>query len=173
MLPFCDRCVRVPRDKYPPSHIRGIPVPHEPTTIGGHLRLRRLQLKILQSQAASKLGVSTVTMSRWERDAAYPTWPFQPLIAAYLGYDPFTNPAFGHPGGNKSQFVAILSSDAPENLGLQIVAECIKARKTRKEFARKLGISPKTVWNWQTGRRRPSRAVLKRVSKLLGYQEDE
>jgi transcriptional regulator with XRE-family HTH domain len=166
-LPFCDRCVRVPRDKYPPSHIRGIPVPHEPTTIGGHLRRRRLQLKILQSQAAAKLGVSTVTMSRWEPDAVYPTWHFQPRIAAYLGYHPFTDPALGSPKGNETKFVAFLSSEAAENLGERIVAACIKARKTRKEFARKLGLSPKTVRNWQTGRRRPSSALLRRISKLI------
>lgn len=167
-MPFCDRYVRVPRDKYPPSHIRGIPVPHQPTTIGGHLRRRRLQLKFLQSQAASKVGVSTVTMSRWERDTVYPTWPFQPRIAEYLGYDPFTDPALGSPKGNETEFVAILSPEAPDNLGQRIVLQSIKARMTRKEFARKLRLSPKTVWNWQTGRRQPSESLLRRISKLIG-----
>jgi len=119
-LPFCDRHVCIPRFKYLPAHNRGIPVPKEPTTIGGHLRRRRLQLKLLQSQAASKLGVSTVTMSRWERDAVYPTWHFQPRIAAYLGYDPFTDPSLGSPKGNETQFVAILSSGSPTNIGQRI-----------------------------------------------------
>ena len=91
-LPFCDRRVRVPREKYLPSHNRGIRVPKTPTTIGGHLRKRRLQLKILQSEAARRLQVSTVTLSRWERDTRYPTWPLQPRVVEYLGYDPFNNP---------------------------------------------------------------------------------
>ena len=38
------------------------------TPFGGHLRRRRLQLKLHQWQAAQKLNVSTVTLSRWECD---------------------------------------------------------------------------------------------------------
>ena len=77
------------RAKYLPSHNRGIPVPKEPTTIGGHLRRRRLQLKIHQSQAARRLAVSAVTLSRWECDKVFPTAPFHAQIVAYLGHDPF------------------------------------------------------------------------------------
>ena len=79
----------ISRDKYLPSHNRGIQVPNEPTTVGGHLRRRRLQLKIHQSQAARLLRVSTVTLSRWECDKVFPTAPHQPKIVAYLGHDPF------------------------------------------------------------------------------------
>jgi len=93
MLPFCDRILDVSRDKYLPSHNRGIPVPKEPTTIGGHLRRRRLQLRIFQLEAAHRLGVSTVSLSRWECDKVYPTVPHHPRIVAYLGYDPFERPA--------------------------------------------------------------------------------
>jgi transcriptional regulator with XRE-family HTH domain len=107
-------------------------------------------------------------MSRWERGTVYPTWYFQPRIAAYLGYDPFTDPALGAPKGNETQFVANLSPEGFDNLGQRIVAECIKARQTRKEFARKLGLSPKTIWNWKTGRRQPSGAAVKRIAGLLG-----
>lgn len=66
-----------------------MPVPRQPTTIGGHLRKRRLQLKIFQAQAARLLRVSTVTLSRWECDKVFPTTPHQPQIVACLGYDPF------------------------------------------------------------------------------------
>src|SRR5256885_1672206 len=59
--PFCDRVVSIPQSRYLPSRNRGIPVPKQPTTIGGHLRKRRLQLQIHQSEAAAKLKVSTVT----------------------------------------------------------------------------------------------------------------
>jgi transcriptional regulator with XRE-family HTH domain len=88
-LPFCDRVVSVSRDKYLPSHNRGIPVPKEPTTIGGHLRRRRLRLKIFQPEAARRVGVSTVSLSRWECDKVFPTNPHHAKISAYLGYDPF------------------------------------------------------------------------------------
>jgi hypothetical protein len=52
MLPCYERTVRISRDKYLSSRNRGIQVPKEPTTIGGHLGRRRLQLKIFQPEAA-------------------------------------------------------------------------------------------------------------------------
>ena len=81
--------MHISRAKYLPSHNRGIPVPKQPQTIGGHLRRRRLQLKILQSEAAQKLQVSTRTLSLWECDNVFPTAPFHTHIAAYLGFNPF------------------------------------------------------------------------------------
>jgi hypothetical protein len=89
MLPFCDRTVRIPRDRYLPSRNRGIPVPKDPTTVGGHLRKRRLQLRIFQSQAARRLRVSLVSLSKWECDKIFPTAPHHPRIVEYLGYNPF------------------------------------------------------------------------------------
>jgi DNA-binding XRE family transcriptional regulator len=65
-------------------------------------------LKIHQAEAARILKVSSVTLSRWECDKVYPTWPHQPSVIAYLGYDPFTNPALGRPKGNETPFVAFL-----------------------------------------------------------------
>jgi hypothetical protein len=88
-LPFCESRICIPRDKYLPSHIRRIPVPKHPTTIGGYLRRRRLQLKIYQPEASRILRVSTVTLSRWECDKVAPTPPHYRRIAAYLGFDPF------------------------------------------------------------------------------------
>src|SRR5438874_5067579 len=89
MLPLCDRILRTSRKEFLPLHNRGIPVPTQPTTIGGHLRRRRMQLEIFQPEAARMLGVSTVTLSRWECDKIYPTCDFHQRIVTYLGYDPF------------------------------------------------------------------------------------
>jgi DNA-binding transcriptional regulator YiaG len=93
MLPLYERSMRISRDKYLPSHNRGTQVPKEPTTVGGHLRRRRLQLKIFQPEAARRLAVSTVSLSRWECDKVFPTAPHHPQIANYLGFDPFTEAA--------------------------------------------------------------------------------
>jgi DNA-binding transcriptional regulator YiaG len=81
--------MRIARDKYLPSRNRGIQVPKEPTTIGGHLKRRRLQLKIFQPEAARRLAVSTVSLSRWECDKVFPTAPHHPQIVEYLGFNPF------------------------------------------------------------------------------------
>jgi transcriptional regulator with XRE-family HTH domain len=126
-LPFCERVVCASRAKYLPSKNRGIPVPKEPNTIGGHPRRRRLQLGISQSEAASRPGVSTVTLSRWECDKVYPAWAQQPSVIAHLGgYDPFTNPALGRPGGNETKDVVFLSPQQPANIGEMIMQYAIK-----------------------------------------------
>ena len=155
------------RAKYLPSRNRGIPVPREPKTIGEHLRRRRLELGIFQSEAARKLGVSTVTLSRWECGKVYPTWPQQPAVAAYLGFNPFTNPTLGSPKGNERSGVAILSPKSSDNIGQAIIRHCMKARKTRKQAAKEMGLSPKTVWNWVTGRRQPNARLRARVLEFL------
>jgi hypothetical protein len=136
MLPFYERVVSVSRAKYLPSRNRGIPVPKEPKTIGEYLRKRRLELGIFQSKASWILGVSTVTLSRWECDKVYPTWPKQPAVTAYLGFNSFTNPALGSPKGNEPHGVAFLSPEAPANIGQAIISHGIKARKTRQQFAK-------------------------------------
>ena len=92
-MPFCESRICIPRDKYLPSHIRRIAAPKHPSTIGGHLRRRRLQLKIYQPEVAWLLQVSTVTLSRWECDKVAPTPPHYDRIAAYLGFDPFAKEA--------------------------------------------------------------------------------
>ena len=84
MLPFCDRIVSVPRDKYLPSRIRGVPVQTDRNSLGRHLRRRRLQLKIFQLEAARRIKVSNRTLSLWECDRLYPTWFYWPRIIAYL-----------------------------------------------------------------------------------------
>ena len=74
-----------------PLTIRGIPIPKNPTTIGGHLRRHRARLRLHRSEASYSLGVSTVTLSRWECDKVFPRVQFHRQIIEYLGYDPFEN----------------------------------------------------------------------------------
>ena len=167
MLPFCDRHVRVSRDKYLPSHNRGIPVPKQPQTIGGHLRKRRLQLKILQSDAAHRLGVSTVSMSKWERDKIYPSWPHQPRIVEYLGNDPFTDPALGRPKGNETKAVAFLSQTAPDSIASSLRKHRLALRKNQKEFAKELRVEARTLRDWEAGRHRPCHRLRELLLTIL------
>ena len=167
MLPCGDRTIRILRSRYLPSYNRGIPVPKEPSTIGGHLRRRRLELGIHQSEAARRLKVSLVTLSKWERDKIYPAWAHQPTIAAYLGFNPFTNPALGSPKSNKSRDVAILSPNASLNIGQRIIKRALELRKNLQEIAKDLGVSPKTIWNWEANRRKPNATLEQRIERLL------
>jgi transcriptional regulator with XRE-family HTH domain len=164
MLPFSERIINVSRDNYLPSHNRGIPVPKEPKTIGDHLRKRRLQLGIHQSEAARRLGISTVTLSRWECDKVYPTWQQQPIIIKYLGYDPFTDPVLGRPTGNERSGVAALSSEAPKNLGESIRETRLQMRKTCNQLATEIGVDVKTLRGWESGEHQPIPNLLRRLT---------
>src|SRR6202042_1777084 len=84
MLPFCDRRVTVARKDVAPVWTRSFPIAKEPTTLGQHLKKKRFLAGIRQREAAVKLGVSTLTMSLWERDRVYPSWAYQPILIAYL-----------------------------------------------------------------------------------------
>ena len=170
MLPFCDRVVSVPRSKHLPSRNRGIPVPKQPTTLGGHLRKRRLQLKLFQAEAARNLNVSTRTMSLWECDRLCPVWDYWPRIVEYLGFDPFTDSALGRPKGNESPVVASLSRDHSKSLGQRIIARRLAMRKSCTECAKELGVCVKTLHGWETERHRPSRQQAKRIANYFGFK---
>jgi transcriptional regulator with XRE-family HTH domain len=167
MLPFEYCKTHVSRDQYLPSRNRGIEVSKRPETIGGHLRKRRLQLGLYQKEAARRLGVSTVALSRWECDKVYPAWAQQPAIIDYLGYNPFTNPALGSPHSNEASSVAFLSQDAPDDIGKMIMKKRIEMRKTRKGLAKELGISIKTISNLEMNRRMPRLKMLTRIQNAL------
>jgi transcriptional regulator with XRE-family HTH domain len=80
-LPFCHAELRAPKpksDHYP----KGI------STLGDHIRKRRLDLKLLQMQVAEQIGVDEATVTNWERNATIPALRFIPAIIQFLGYDP-------------------------------------------------------------------------------------
>jgi transcriptional regulator with XRE-family HTH domain len=166
-LPFCERTMNVSRNDIAPVWTRSFPISKEPKTIGELLRKRRFDLGIRQLQAAERLMVSQLTLSLWEMDKVYPTWAYQPRLAEYLGYDPFTNPALGGPKGNETQkrpFVAVLAPTGPVTLLQRIIPRRLELRKNRKQCAKELGVSVKTLWGWETGLWEPSACNLKRVS---------
>jgi len=55
-------------------------------------------------------------------------WANQPRIVAYLGYNPFTDPAVGRPRGNETIGVAFLSQSGPLSLGQQIMKRRLEMR---------------------------------------------
>jgi transcriptional regulator with XRE-family HTH domain len=170
MLPFCDRVVSVPRKDVAPVWTRSFPIAKEPTTLGQHLKKKRFLAGVRQREAALKLGFSARTLSLWECDRIYPSWAFQPLLIAYLGYDPFTEPTLGSPKRNETSCVALLSPDAPITVGQKIKQSRLKLRKTRKQMALELGVSVKTLWGWETNRRKPATLGQKQIAKLLQWE---
>jgi DNA-binding XRE family transcriptional regulator len=115
---------------------------------------------------AVKLGVSARTLSLWECDRIVPAWAFQPRLIAYLGHDSFTGLTPGKPKNNETSCVAFLAQDAPVTTGEKIKQLRLKLRKTRLQLAAAWGISPKTLWGWETDRWQPSALCQKRLAGL-------
>ncbi|MDE2184906.1 MAG: helix-turn-helix transcriptional regulator [Alphaproteobacteria bacterium] len=61
-------------------------MPRQPITIGEHLRKRRAELGLTQTEAAARLGVSLFCLWRWEHEKAQPRQEHQEALAAFLGY---------------------------------------------------------------------------------------
>ena len=63
--------------------------PEEMTTIGDHIRKRRLDLGLLQKQVSGCIGVNVCTVTNWELNHSEPTRRYVPTIIQFLAYTPF------------------------------------------------------------------------------------
>ena len=121
--------------------------PRELKTLGDHLRKRRLDLGLLQRDVAERLEVNQMTVCNWETNRTSPQLRFIPRIHAFLGYDPYDTP--------------------PPALGQRIIATRRRLGFSQKKLAGLLDIDPVTLSRWESGRRSPSRKLLRRLNAFL------
>jgi len=158
MLPLCDRVLHASRRDFLPSRNRGIAVPKEPLTIGGHLLRHRLQLGIFQSQAARLLKVSTDTLSKCEGYRIYPTSGQRSSIASNLGYELFQaipDPKLVEIKSNEPNSVAYLTPAAA--IGRALKMRRLKFQMIQEALATQLKVHPRTLRDWENGKHRPIR----------------
>ena len=139
-MPFCHVTLQAPK---PPSPA----YPKSLKTLGDHLRKRRLDLKLLQSEVADRIGADETTVHNWEKNHSAPSLPFLPRIVEFLGYRPLD------PG--------------PKPLGEGIAASRRLLGITQRELACTLGIDPSTLARWERGEREPSKELLEKLTALL------
>lgn len=136
-LPFCSVTLK---EKWHPAGY-----PAEPRTLGEHLKKRRLDLRLTQAQSARRIGTTRDRFRQWEGGEFEPTVSRMPNVVEFLGADPRPEPAswaawlVWYRGGR----------------GLSQAA-----------MARQLGVAPRTVWLWETGRRRPTDENLAKFSTI-------
>lgn len=66
--------------------------PKDLTTLGDHIRKRRLDLGLFQKDVAKKLHTTTSTVINWEKNRCEPELKFYPAIMEFLGYCPIQHP---------------------------------------------------------------------------------
>jgi site-specific DNA recombinase len=133
----------LPQSYNPRSVIR---IPVKPQTIGDHIRLRRLGLKLFQKDVAEQLGVEKTSVFNWEGNRSSPEIRYMPAIIRFLGYDPL-------PDGN--------------GWGERLVRRRSALGLTQKESAQRLGVDPSTLARWERGEREPAGEHLVRSKRFL------
>jgi transcriptional regulator with XRE-family HTH domain len=63
-------------------------IPVQPQTLGEQIKKHRLELHWLQSDVAAKIGISSASVSNWERGITSPSRRMTKKIREFLGYTP-------------------------------------------------------------------------------------
>lgn len=121
--------------------------PKKPRTVGEHLRKKRVDLKLLQSDLAKILGVSPDSVTYWENNRSKPQIKHFPAIHLFLGY-------------------SLVKFDEKKFEGR------LKAYRWQNGFSHKrlgemLGVDASTVGSWEKGESVPSPNNLKELESLL------
>jgi transcriptional regulator with XRE-family HTH domain len=138
-LPFCHAELRAPKPK--PSHY-----PKLLNTLGDHLRNRRLDLGLLQSEVASRIGVATATITNWEGNKSHPEIRYMPTLLQFLGYNPLSEPA---------------------GFGERIATARKMTGLSQRKLAADLGVDPGTLKSWEAGEHKPVARNVELVERFL------
>ena len=124
-----------------------ISYPKKPKTVGEHMRKKRMELKLLQSDLAKILGVSPECVTYWENNRSKPQIQHFPAIHLFLGYSLVKF--------NEEKFEGRLKAYRWQN-GLSY-----------KRLGGMLGVNASTVASWEKGESVPSANNLKELESLL------
>ncbi len=136
-MPFCCLSLKAPKPK-PDGY------PERPETLGEHIRKRRMDLGLLQKEAAARLGIDDATLWNWEHDKGSPAVRHWPALLAFLGYDP-------HPES--------------QTLAEKLIATRRRRGLSQRKLARQLGLDESTVSRLEAGDR-PRRKTLAALQAL-------
>lgn len=148
-LPIFTALIQAPWRCLGPHEKRMKHYPESPSTLGEHLRKRRLDLGMTQEQAAMHFGVTVVSYKSWEGDRNSPGIGKWPGIIDFLGYDP--SPP------SEDTFAKAVSA-LRRRLGLD-----------KHQFAKRVGVDVKSVRNWESGKHGPFRRLRE---QLVGLAPD-
>jgi transcriptional regulator with XRE-family HTH domain len=119
--------------------------------LGDHIHKRRLDVKLLQKQAAEQFGVEETTVYNWESNATSPRIDVLPKVIKFLGYDPFA---------------------APRSMGERLLSARRKLGLTQKALAKRLGMDPGTLARIERGKGRINQKTAQKVNSQGLISED-
>jgi len=122
--------------------------PQNPVSIGEHIKKKRMDLKLFQSDLAKIFNISTDCVTYWENNRSTPQIIFYPKIIEFLGYCP-------------------LSFDETTLSG-RIKAYRYCNGITTKMIGNLLDVDPSTITEWENGKRNPAPKYLLKLETLLG-----
>jgi transcriptional regulator with XRE-family HTH domain len=138
----------VPPQSY--STGRVVRIPPELNTVGGHIRRKRLDLKMLRREVAEQFGVGETSVFKWEANTSRPDLKYMPAVIRFLGYNPL-------PEG--------------DTLGERLVRHRTSLGMTRGEAAQRLGVDSGTLARWERGERDLASWSLERAERFLDEAE--
>lgn len=92
------------------------------------------------------MGVDVDSLRNWEQHRNEPALRHMPWVILFLGYAPY---------------------DPSRPFGERLVAQRRALGISREALAKALGVDESTVFRWDTGRRRPSEPLKKRLEGFL------
>jgi len=138
-LPFCHRRISCKKPK-------DCAYPKELLSLGDHLRKHRLDQGLLQKEVAERLGVDEATVFNWEKNRNQPALAHIPRIIRFLGYNPLVEE--GSLGKRLKQYRKVHGI-------------------SQKDLARRLGVDPGTLAQWERGKEIFNRDRRLRVQEFL------
>jgi transcriptional regulator with XRE-family HTH domain len=114
-------------------------------SLGDAIRVRRLDLGLLQKEVAEIIGCDKMTIVNWEKNHAEPRINHMAGVVKFLGRDPF-KPC--------------------DTLAQRLVNHRKAKGITQKDFARHLGVDQSTLARWERGERMPTKSILNRIPFL-------
>ena len=121
-------------------------------TFGEHIRKRRLELRLLQSDVAQLLLADKTSVFNWENNRTMPQVRHIPKIIGFLGYNPLPT----------ARSLSEKLMAARRTLGL-----------SQRAMAKRLGIDPGTLQAWESGRRCPSKKLQRIIDDFLKSREPD
>lgn len=121
-------------------------------SLGAHLLRRRRELRLRRIDVAAILDVDPKTLMWWERDERLPYVHAYPSLIAFLGYEPWGEPA---------------------TLGAALLAERRRQGASVERAALALNVDPGTWLRWESGSWRPTRLTLPLIDGFLGLDVRE